>query len=119
MNALGQDFDLQHAAGHATQAVGQPQLVVIAGSGVQAHHQPHITQAGLECVDIVEQVVRATFLTGLDQADHSRVTQLLVFERLQCGNRRIGSVAVVRAATAVQLAVLVFGGPGTQVVAPT
>jgi hypothetical protein len=38
--------DLERAAGHAAQAGGQPQLVVVAGAAVQADHQAHIAQAG-------------------------------------------------------------------------
>ena len=119
VNALGQDLHFQHPAGHAAQAVGQPELVVIAGTGVQADHQPDLAQPGLERIHIVQQVVRTAFFAGLNQTHDARVAQFLGLECLQGCNGGIRGIAIVRATTAIELAVLIFGSPRSEVVAPT
>ena len=112
------NFDLEHAAGHAAQAVGEPKLVVVASARVQAHHQADIAQAGLGGIDVVQQVVGAAFLASLDQADDARVRHILGFQGLDGRNGGVGGIAVVRTATSVELAVVDLGCPRAQVAAP-
>ena len=75
MNALSENFNLEHAAGHASEAGGEPKLIVVAGTTVQANHQPHITHARFQRVDVRQQIRRPTFLTGFNQADNARMGQ--------------------------------------------
>ena len=118
VNAFGEHLHLERARGHAAQAGGQPQLVVVTGARIQANDQPHLAQARLERVHIGQQVVRAAFLAGLDQAHDARVSHALAFERLHGGNAGVNGVAIVGAAAAIKLAVFIVGGPGAQVGAP-
>jgi len=118
VHALGQDLDLQGAAGHSAQAGGEPELIVIAGARVEADHQGHLAQAGAQGVDVGQQIVRAAFLAGLDQADDAGVGRFLGLQGLHGGNAGVHRIAVVGATAAIQLAVFVLGGPGAQVVAP-
>ena len=118
MDALGQDLDLERARGHAAQAGGEPQLVVVARARIQAHHQRHVAHAGLQRIDVGQQIARAAFFAGLDEADDARVRNALPLELLNGGDAGVDRVAVVGAAAAVELAVLVLGRPGAEVVAP-
>ena len=118
MHALGQHLDFQNPAGHAAQAVGQPELVVIARTRIQAHNQAHIAQARAQHVDVGHQIVGAAFLAGLDKPDDARMRHVLGFQGLDGGDGSISGVAVVGAAPAVQAAVFVFGRPGAEVGAP-
>jgi hypothetical protein len=77
VDALGQHLHLERAAGHAAQAGGEPQLVVVARAAVQANHQAHIAQACAQRVHIGQQVIRARLFAGLDQADDARVRRVL------------------------------------------
>ena len=119
MHAFCQHLDFQDPAGHAAQAVGQPELVVIARARIQADHQAHIAQARAQHVDVGHQIVRAAFLASLDQPDDARVRHILGFQGLDGGDGRIGGVTIVGAAPAVQAAVFVLGRPGAEVRAPT
>ncbi|MDQ0588423.1 hypothetical protein QFZ47_002532 [Variovorax paradoxus] len=118
VDAFGQHLDLERAAGHAAQRGGEPQLVVVAGAGVEADHQLDVAQPRAQRVHIRQQVIGAAFLAGLDQADDARMRRALVLERLQRGDAGVHRIAVVGAAAAVEQAVLVLGGPGAEVVAP-
>ena len=118
MHALGQDLDLERAAGHAAQRRREPELVVVAGARIQADHQRHVAQARPQRVDVGQQVVRARFLAGFDQADDARMLHLLRLERLHRGDAGVDGIAVVGAAAPVELAVLVLGRPGAEVAAP-
>jgi hypothetical protein len=60
--------------------------------------RPHVAQAGAQGVDVGQQVARAAFLAGLDQADDARVRHVLALERLHGGNAGVHRVAVVGAA---------------------
>jgi hypothetical protein len=118
MNAFGEDFHLERAAGHAAQAGGQPQLVVIACAAVQANDQIHIAQAGAQRIHIRQQIARAAFFGGFNNADDARVQHVLAFERLHGRHAGVHGIAVIGTAAAIQLAVLVLGRPGAQVAAP-
>ncbi len=118
MHALGEDLHLEHAAGHAAQAGGEPELVVVAGAGIEADHQADVAQALAQRVHVGQQVVGAAFLAGLDQADDARVRELLALERGNGGDAGVHGVAVVGAAAAIQPAVLVLRRPRAEVLAP-
>ena len=118
MDAFGQDLHLQHAAGHAAQAGGEPELVVVAGAAVQADHQAHVAQPGAQHVHVGQQVGRAALFAGFDQADDARVRHALRLERLDGRDAGVDRVAVVGATAAIQLAVINLGRPGAEVAAP-
>jgi hypothetical protein len=118
VHALGQDLDLQHAGDHATQAGGEPQLVVVAGAGIEADDQADLAQARAQQVQVGRQVEGAAFLAALDQADDARVRQALRLQRLDGGDGSVDGVAVVGTAAAVEQAVLVLRRPGPEVIAP-
>ena len=118
VDALGQHFDFERAAGHAAQAGGQPELVVVAGTAVQANHQAYIAQAWTQCVYIGQQVIRAGLFARLDQTHDARVGCVLVFKRLHGGHAGVHRIAIVCTATPIELAVFIFGRPWAQVVAP-
>ena len=118
MNPLGQDLHFQGATGHAAQAGGQPQLVVVASATVQANDQAHIAQTGAQQVDVGHQIVRARLFTSLDQAHDARVRYVLIFQRLHGSNAGVGGVAIVGTAAPIKLAVFVFRSPGAKVIAP-
>ena len=118
MHAFGQHLHLQHPAGHAAQAVGEPQLVVVASARVQAHHQAHVPQAGAQCIDVRQEVVRTAFFAGFDQTDDARMPHILGLKGLNRGNGGVSGVTVIGTAAAIELAVLVLGCPGPQVAAP-
>ena len=118
VDAFGQHFHLQRPAGHAAQAGGQPKLVVVARARIQAHHQRHITEPLAQGVDVRQQIVGAALLARFHQADDARMRNVLRLEGLNRGDAGIHRVTVVGTAAAIQLAVLVFGGPGAQVLAP-
>ena len=118
VDAFGEDLNLERAAGHAAQAGGEPQLVVVTGAAVQADHQPHIAQAGAQGVDVGQQIARAAFLAGFDEAHDARVRHVLALEFLHGGNAGVHGIAIVRATAAVELAVFVLGRPGAEVAAP-
>ena len=103
---------LQHAAGHAAQRRGEPQLVVVAGAGVEADHQADVAQARAQRIDVRQQVVGARFLAGLDHARRcADAARFCAFERLHRGDAGVDGIAVVGAAAAVKLAVLVLRRP--------
>ena len=118
VDALGQYLDLEGATGHAAQAGGQPQLVVVAGAGVQANHQRHVAQPRPQGIDIGQQIVGATLFAGLDQADDARMRNTLRLQRLYRGDAGVHRITVIGAAPTVQLAVLVFWSPWPEVLAP-
>ncbi len=118
MDSFGQHFDLERAAGQAAQRGGEPELVVVASAGIQADHQRDLAQPRTQRVDVGQQVVRAAFLAGFDDADDARMRHALCLDRLQRCDARVHRVAVVGAAAAVQQAVLVLGRPRAEVVAP-
>jgi hypothetical protein len=118
VDAFGEDLHLQGAGDVAAQRGGEPELVVVAGAGVQAHHQAHLAQARAQQVQVGRQVEGAAFLAGLDQADHAGARQALLVQRQQRSDGGVDRVAVVGAAAAVEQAVLVLGGPGAEVAAP-
>ena len=119
VNAFGQNFNFQGATGHAAQAGGEPQLVVIAGATVQANDQTHIAQAGTQGIDVGQQIVGARLFAGLNQAHDSWMGCVLIFKRLDCGNAGVGGITIIGATAAIQLAFFVFGCPRAKVVAPT
>ena len=119
MNTFGQNFNLQGATGHATQTGGEPQLIVIAGTTVQTNDQAHIAQTGSQRIDVGQQIVRARLFTSFNQTHNAGVRCVLIFQSLNSRNAGIGSVAIVGATAAIQLAFFVFGCPGAQVVTPT
>ena len=118
MHTFSEHLNLERAAGHAAQAAGQPKLVVIAGTRVQANHQAHITQALAQQVNVGHQVIRAAFFTGFNQPHDARVRRVLGFECLNGGDGGVNGVAVVGTTAAIQLAVFVFRRPRPQVTAP-
>ncbi len=118
MDALGEDLDLEHAAGHAAQAGGEPELVVVAGAAVQADHQAHVAQARAQGIHIGQQVGRAAFFAGFDQTHDARVRRALRLERLDGGDAGVDRVAVVGAAATIELALHDLGRPGAEVAAP-
>ena len=119
MNAFSQNFNFQGATGHAAQAGGEPQLVVVACAAVQANDQTDIAQTGTQAVDVGQQIVRARFFAGFNQTHDAWMGCVLIFERLHGGNAGVGRVAIVGAAAAIQLALFVLGCPRAEVVAPT
>ena len=118
VHALVQHLYFQRARHHAAQRGRHPELVVVAGARIQAHHQGHVAQAVAQRVHVGQQVVAAGFLTGFDDAHTARPRNALLVQRHDGGQRGVHGVAVVRAATAVQLAVFQLGGPGAQAGAP-
>ena len=118
VDAFGQHLNLEDTTGHAAQAGRQPKLVIVARPAVQADHQTHVTQAGTQHVHVGQQVVRATFFTGLDQAHDPGMGRPLRLQGLYGRDAGVDGIAIVRAASAVQLAVLPFGCPGAEIAAP-
>ena len=118
MHAFGQDLHLQYTTRHAAQRSRQPKLVVVASAGIQADHQTHIPQARTQGIHIRQQIVRAAFFAGFNQAHNARVRHVLAFQRLNGCNAGVHRITVIGAAPAKQLAVFVLGRPGTQVTAP-
>ena len=115
---FAQDLDLQHTADHAAQTRREPELVVVAGTTVQAHDEPDLAQARLEHVDVRRQVGRTAFLAAFDHAHAARPGNALRVERGDRGQRCVHGITVVSAAAAIEQTVFVLRRPGPQVVAP-
>ncbi|KAG1181638.1 hypothetical protein G6F35_015843 [Rhizopus arrhizus] len=118
VHAFVQHLHFQRARHHAAQRRGHPQLVVVAGARIQAHHQGHVAQAVAQRVHVRQQVIAAGFFTGLDDAHAARTRNALLVQRHDGGQRGVHGVAVIRAAAAIQLAVFVLGCPRAQARAP-
>jgi hypothetical protein len=118
VHAFGEDLHFQCAAGHAAQAGRQPQLVVIARAAVQANHQRHIAQTGLEHVDVRQQVARAAFLAGFNQTDDARMRDVLRLQCLNGGDAGVNRIAIVGAPSAIEPVAFQHRRPRPQVAAP-
>ena len=118
VDAFGEDLDLERAGDVATQAGGEPELVVVARAGIEADHQAHVAQAVFQHLEVGGQVERARFFAGFDQADDARVWRALRLQRLHRADGRVDGVTVVGATAAIELAVFDLGRPGPQVRAP-
>jgi hypothetical protein len=67
MHAFGQHAHGEHAHRDAAQRCRQPELVVVAASGIEADHQRRLAEPVGEMVDVGRQVVGTGFLAGFDQ----------------------------------------------------
>ena len=96
----------------AAQGCGQPQLLVIAATGIQAHHQIGRADARRQMIDIEGQVGRAGFLASLDQDHGAGMGDALFLQRQQRREAGEHGIAVIGAAAAIKLAVLQHRLPG-------
>ena len=118
MHTFSEHIDRERAVDQATQRGSDPQLIVIARAGIERDHQLHVAHARGECIEIKRQIITAAFLTGFDQADTARPRHTLIVQRDNGGERGEYRVAVIGAATAIQLAVLKQWCPRPKVGAP-
>ncbi len=114
MNSLGQYLDGERADDVSSQRRRDPQPLVVARLGVEAHHQARRPDPRRKRLDVRRQILTAALLARLDQDHTARVRNLLRLEGGDCRQGGEHGVAVVRAAPAVKFAVANHGLPGAQ-----
>ena len=111
VNALGEHLHRERAGHRAAQGRSEPQLIVVAALGVQAHHQVRLADFRRQQVHVVRQIEAAALLAALDQHQAARMRQPGLLQRGDGRQRAEAGVAVVRPAAPVQLAIADHGLP--------
>ena len=118
MHALVQHGHLQRAGRDAAQRRGEPHPVPVAAAGIEADHQRRIADPVEQVVDIEGQVVAAGFLAALDHDDAAGARDALLLESQERREAGIDRIAVVGAATAIELVVLAHRDPRPHALRP-
>ena len=77
MHPLGEHIDLQRTDDVSPQRSGEPEPLVVAGLGIEAHHETGAADVGRERLDVRRQIHAAALLARLDQHHTARVRHLL------------------------------------------
>ena len=111
MHAFVQHLDFERTGHQPPQRGRHPELIIVAGPRVQAHHQGDAPQPVTQGIHIRQQIVAARFFAGFDQADTARTRDALAVECFDGRDRSIDGITVIRPTPAIELAVAHHRGP--------
>ena len=118
VNTLLQNVDAQLASQVPAQRRGQPHLLVVASTGIQAHHQRRRANPFGQMVDVIRQIRTARFLAGFDHDHTTGVRHTLRLQRHQGSQRGEAGIAIIGATTAVKLVIAQYRLPRPQPLRP-
>ena len=118
VHAFVEHVGAQHPADHAPERGRGPELVVVAGPGVEADHEVRTADHAREVLHVGREIRRAALFRKLHEQHHPGALFPFEAERLHGGERAVERVPVVGPAASVELVPLADRLPGAEAVAP-
>jgi hypothetical protein len=119
VHAFIQHVDTQRAANHSAQRRRQPQPVIVAAAAVETHDERNVADAIGQRVDVERQVRRTALLARFDHHHRALVRHVLRLQRQQRRKRAEHRIAVIGAATAIELVALKHRDPRSLAFGPS